>query len=120
MSCPTPAMIKRSTHASMKKMKRSWVFQLDESRGCPNKCSFCVHPKINGRRFRAFSPKRIVNQVKHLQETFGAMAFRFTGSNTPKSFLKRFSELVKSENLNIRLLLLCLRQYHRREHTQRI
>ncbi|MFZ3228877.1 MAG: radical SAM protein [Pseudobdellovibrio sp.] len=77
------------------------IFQLDESRGCPNKCNFCLHPSMNGRIMRVIPPERIINQIKYLQSEFGAFAFRFTGSNTPKRFLKKFAELVKQENLNI-------------------
>lgn len=77
------------------------IFQLDESRGCPNKCNFCLHPSMNGRIIRSMPPERIIHQIKYLQSEFGAFAFRFTGSNTPKRFLKKFSELILQEKLNI-------------------
>lgn len=77
-------------------------FQLDESRGCPNQCHFCVHPAINGRQFRAAPVEKIIGQIKYLQKTFGAYAFRFAGSNTPKKFLREFAEAVIRENLDIK------------------
>ncbi|MCM2280430.1 MAG: radical SAM protein, partial [Bdellovibrionaceae bacterium] len=78
------------------------VFQLDESRGCPNQCHFCVHPIINGQRFRTTMVDRVIHQIKELQERFGAVAFRFTGSNTPKKFLRTFAEEILREGLEIR------------------
>lgn len=76
-------------------------FQLDESRGCPNSCNFCVHPAINGNRFRSAPAKKIIAQIKELQKTFGAYAFRFAGSNTPKKFLREFSEEAIRQDLKI-------------------
>jgi len=81
---------------------KTMIFQIDESRGCPNSCNFCVHPTINDRIFRIVKPEKILNQIRHLQNKFGAMAFRFTGSNTPKKFLNQFSSLIEKEKLNIR------------------
>lgn len=78
------------------------IFQLDESRGCPNKCHFCVHPIINGNRFRTATVSRVIQQIKFVRETFGAVAFRFTGSNTPKKFLRSFAEEILNEDLAIR------------------
>jgi hypothetical protein len=84
-----------------KENQKALVFQLDESRGCPNQCHFCVHPIINERKFRVVPPQKIVRQIEGLQSRFGARAFRFTGSNTPKNFLKDFGKMVLEKNLDI-------------------
>ncbi len=82
--------------------EKALVFQIDESRGCPNKCNFCVHPNVNGRVVRVMPVERIINQVKQLQSQFGAVAFRLTGSNTPKKFLREFAAAILREGLQIR------------------
>lgn len=76
-------------------------FQLDESRGCPNSCHFCVHPNLNGRGIRMAPAAKIVGQIKSLQKTFGAYGFRFAGSNPPKRFLREFAQEVLNQKLNI-------------------
>jgi radical SAM superfamily enzyme YgiQ (UPF0313 family) len=88
--------------ALYEKNQKSMVFQLDESRGCPNNCSFCVHPQINDRMFRINPAEKMLNQILEIQNKFSAFAFRFTGSNTPKSFLKEFSKQVLSAKAEIK------------------
>ena len=68
------------------------VFQVDESRGCPNQCNFCIHPVINGRASRVRSVKKVLDEIAGIIKKFGSVAFRFTGSNTPKKFLLEFSK----------------------------
>ncbi len=82
--------------------KKALVFQIDESRGCANSCSFCVHPIVNGHKYRMVSPNKVVSRIGELQNQFGAYAFRFTGSNTPKKFLREFANQVKQQNLDIK------------------
>ena len=83
------------------KNEKAYVFQIDESRGCPNACHFCVHPVINGRKIRCFEPSRIVGLMTQLQKQFGASAFRFTGSNTPQKFLTGLADEVSAQGLNV-------------------
>lgn len=40
------------------------------SRGCPFHCTFCNH-NIFGKRFRGFSPKRVVADIEHLVTKYG-------------------------------------------------
>lgn len=82
--------------------EKAFVFQIDESRGCPNNCSFCIHPQISGHRPRLVDPQRIFNQIKDLRERFGALAFRFCGSNPPGKFLVSFADIVKREKLELK------------------
>jgi len=55
---------------------------LTDSRGCPNRCAFCVHPMEDGGRQRTASATRIVDTMQHLQQRHGVSVFRFGGSST--------------------------------------
>lgn len=44
---------------------------LDTSRGCLHGCSFCSQQKFWNKRWRAKSPRRVVEQIKFLHETYG-------------------------------------------------
>lgn len=88
--------------ALYKKNQKAYVFQIDDSRGCPNTCSFCVHPSMNGQLVRCRHAKEIVNQMAELQKRFGAYCFRFTGSNTPKKLLREVTNEILSRGLDVR------------------
>jgi len=47
------------------------------SRGCPFQCSFCVTSRIFGKKFRARSPKNVVDELEWLRDEHGAEAFSF-------------------------------------------
>lgn len=59
---------------------------IDESRGCPMGCYFCVHPS-NGSRWRMKSVSRIVSEMDAARDSIGATYFRLTGSFTPPALL---------------------------------
>ena len=56
---------------------------LDESRGCPGACAFCLHASKSGQRWRFKSPRRVVAELLALRRTVGSRAFLYAGSNTP-------------------------------------
>ncbi len=74
---------------------------LDESRGCPIKCRFCVHPSYAG-SWRMKSVDRIISEVRAVQEQLGVRYFRFAGSNTPFVLLCRLAERILSEGIDMR------------------
>ena len=47
------------------------------SRGCPFQCTFCLASQMCGRRFRARSPKNVVDELEFLRDTYEADAFSF-------------------------------------------
>ncbi len=61
---------------------------IEESRGCPNHCSYCIHPIKSGNRWRERAAETIVGQMEEMNRKYGFTAFRFAGSNPPP-FLKR-------------------------------
>jgi len=46
-------------------------------RGCVFSCDFCSNPAIFGNKFRARSPKKVVEEIKHLIKTYGAKEISF-------------------------------------------
>ncbi|MEM2107704.1 MAG: radical SAM protein [Candidatus Bathyarchaeia archaeon] len=47
------------------------------SRGCPFQCSFCVASQMFGAKFRARSPKNVVDEIEWLINTYGAEGISF-------------------------------------------
>ena len=47
------------------------------SRGCPFNCTFCLISEMCGKRFRARSPKNVVDELEWLRDVHGADAFAF-------------------------------------------
>lgn len=46
-------------------------------RGCAFSCDFCSNPAVFGHKFRARSPKKVVEEIKHLIEVYGAREISF-------------------------------------------
>ncbi len=46
------------------------------SRGCPYQCAYCSKP-VFGRKFRAQSPERVVDEIAYLQERYGIRELAF-------------------------------------------
>ena len=53
------------------------ILPIMTSRGCPFRCSYCVSSRMSGIRFRARSPKNVVDEIEWLRDTHGADAFTF-------------------------------------------
>jgi radical SAM superfamily enzyme YgiQ (UPF0313 family) len=47
------------------------------SRGCPFQCAFCTTSRILGKEYRARSPKNIVDELEHIENTYHADSFTF-------------------------------------------
>lgn len=57
------------------------VHLLETSRGCPHACAFCEATRFYGRRWRAFSPARVVEEVRRLVEEEGAFLIELADDN---------------------------------------
>ena len=53
------------------------ILPIISSRGCPFKCTFCLAPRMAGKRFRARSPKNVVDELEWLRDIHKADAFTF-------------------------------------------
>ena len=65
---------------------------LEVGRGCPHKCIYCSESILWRRRTRTFSVERLIREMQHLHETFGAECFllaydQFTAN---RSFVEDF------------------------------
>jgi radical SAM superfamily enzyme YgiQ (UPF0313 family) len=50
-------------------------------RGCPFKCAFCETRRLWGSGCRAFSPRRVVDEIEYMAENFGTKGIYFLGDN---------------------------------------
>jgi anaerobic magnesium-protoporphyrin IX monomethyl ester cyclase len=57
------------------------VHLMETSRGCPHACSFCEATRFYGRRWRGYTPGRVVAEVRRLVEDFGAYVIEFADDN---------------------------------------
>jgi len=72
-------------------------------RGCPYNCTYCEIRKLWGRKVRAFSPLRVVEEIDHLVKTYGSKGIYFVGDNftIQKKKTIKMCELIKKFKLNI-------------------
>ncbi len=77
------------------------LFVLDESRGCPMGCAFCIHQHASGKEWRIKSPARVIREIQILKEQFGCRLYRFGGSHTPWKFFQGFLEQLETDRINI-------------------
>jgi len=74
---------------------------IEESRGCPNHCSFCIHFVKSGRKYRTMDPKIVVDRIEVQTNKYGMKAFRFAGSNPPHWLAKDISDEILKRKLKI-------------------
>jgi anaerobic magnesium-protoporphyrin IX monomethyl ester cyclase len=67
------------------------------SRGCPYDCSFCASKTMWHRRVRFRSPKNIIEEIKHVIDTYGVKNFRFHDDTmtVKKDWLKEICNGIK-------------------------
>ncbi len=70
-SLPNPAWHLFDMSKYLAKVNGKKVAPVLSSRGCPFKCIFCYRGPAAGKTFRARAPENIVNEIKHLKQTYG-------------------------------------------------
>ena len=73
------------------------------SRGCPYHCIWCH--KIFGKSIRMLSPERVVDELEHLQKTYGICDFEFLDDNfnfKPKRVLQ-ICDMLKQRGVKTRM-----------------
>ncbi|MFH1720970.1 MAG: radical SAM protein [Candidatus Altiarchaeota archaeon] len=82
--------------------KRIPLGSMITSRGCPYKCVYCDR-RIFGEKFRAHSPKRVVEEIALLKEKHGAKEIRFWDDsfNIEKQRVMAICESLINEGLDI-------------------
>lgn len=73
---------------------------ISTARGCPYHCTYCYHPFQN-RKVRFHSAKRIVEEIKKVQEDFGIKSIIFADDLfiTNRKRVHEFCDLVEKEGL---------------------
>jgi putative variant cofactor biosynthesis B12-binding/radical SAM domain protein 1 len=76
---------------------------VETKRGCPNGCSYCLYPVLQGRRLRLRTPERVVDELEILQHDFGIRTVHFTDAvvNQPRDHLKAICRQILKRRLEI-------------------
>ena len=90
-----------AVYPAMRGNNKLKIVVLDESRGCPFACHFCIHPFKSGRGVRPKTAKRIVDEMRRVIEQTGTRAFRYAGSAAPPELAKEIGDVVIREGLNV-------------------
>ena len=89
-------------YPAMKGNQKIKFIMIDESRGCPNACHFCIHPKKSGNIWRLRDVTKIVNLMERLGNELGTKVFRFAGSNTPARLKNELALEIINRGLKVR------------------
>ena len=89
-------------YPTMKGNQKIKFIMIDESRGCPNACHFCIHPIKSGNRWRLRDVTKIVDLMERLGSKLDTNAFRFAGSNTPAHLKNELALEITRRGLKVR------------------
>ena len=72
-------------------------------RGCPFNCAYCETRRLWGQMCRAFSPRRVVDEIKHMGTNYGTKGIYFVGDNFTinKKRTIELCELIRKSKLDI-------------------
>lgn len=85
-------------------VNKYWALSLDTSRGCPFSCTFCYNSVFHTGQRGDFSAERIINQVEHLQENYGARYICFFEDNFTfnRKRLRAFCQSIIDKNIQLK------------------
>ena len=75
---------------------------VDESRGCPHRCAFCIHPKKSGGKWALKSADRVLEEMEELRSCLGTAYFIYSGSNTPADTATAIAKKILKRGLDVR------------------
>jgi radical SAM superfamily enzyme YgiQ (UPF0313 family) len=79
------------------------VFTMNTSRGCPFRCTFCSVGSVWGKKYTWRSAGRIVSEIEHLINDFGAKGIYFREDNftANQKRLREFCNLLTAKGIEI-------------------
>jgi len=96
-----PPVYDEDVYLAMRGNQKIKTVFIDESRGCPNHCSYCIHPIKSGNRWRGRTAERVVEQMEEMKRKYGFTTFRFAGSNPPPLLKKGIADQILRRGLKI-------------------
>jgi anaerobic magnesium-protoporphyrin IX monomethyl ester cyclase len=84
-------------------LKAKPVDTMNVVRGCPFHCAYCETRRLWGLGCRAFSPRRVVDEIRHMAENYGTRGIYFLGDNFTinKKRTIELCEQIKASKLDI-------------------
>lgn len=73
------------------------IFMLECSRGCPNRCGFCIHPTKSGNRYRIRDIDNVIDELNHISNKLKSKYFRITDSNPPQKNILKLAERMRGK-----------------------
>jgi radical SAM superfamily enzyme YgiQ (UPF0313 family) len=77
------------------------LFCIDESRGCPMRCAFCINRCIAGGHWRTRTVDQVLAQIRGFR-ALGSRAFRLAGTYSPPAFARELCERLIAEGPGVR------------------
>jgi len=90
-----------SVYLAMKGDQKLKIAIIDESRGCPNSCNFCIHFIKSGNRWRTKDPETVVIEMERMKKEYGINAFKFAGSNPPPKLKREIAKEIIKRKFNV-------------------
>lgn len=76
------------------------ILPLQTSRGCSwKKCAFCSHSLLYSGSYKVFSPKRVIEIINHLKNTYGCSDFVLHDEELPSAWAKKISDTILKRKL---------------------
>ena len=89
--------------------RRGGFIGIQTKRGCPFKCSYCVYPKLEGRRYRLRPPEAVADEVASVASNSKLRHFFFVDSvfNDPRSHALAICHELARRKLPVRWSAFC-------------
>ena len=97
---PMPAYGKE-VYPSLWDGRKIKMLSVDESRGCPMRCAFCVNWCIEGSTWRTRSPAQVIQEICAFGDELGSRAFRLAGTYSPPSLVRSICREIIDRNLKV-------------------
>jgi len=88
-------------YPAMKGNQKIHIFLLEENRGCPYCCNFCIHPIKSGKVWRKREAIDIVNSMEESVNKYGLNMFRFIASSPSQRLRIEIAEEIIKRDLEV-------------------